>query len=285
MLSAADKKYLANLLSCGLIGQTAIDLINEKENNMRNQPKRENILFLAPSIDYARSVVKSLCHFLYRNEIPYNASPEHTAQYVVTDFASIDFMWGDPIDWKPSNFSNIDVVFGKKELVQLAREKFGCQCLIKTPNMCLDNYLINIVRKNTEFDNPDRPTAYIPAIKKVHFNPPMTVVIWEDGTKTIVKCQDGDDYSKETGLALCISKKAFGNKGNFNDIFKKWIPEEEETETVVDVFKGTIACSTVSEAVVDIDDKLCKVRDDIYEDLIGALNRAVKKNSKKRKKD
>lgn len=67
-----------------------------------------------------------------------------------------------------------------------------------------------------------------PSIKNVIFNAPATVVIWEDGTKTVVKCQPGDTYSKETGLALCIAKKYLGNKGNFNEVFKKWIPEETE---------------------------------------------------------
>lgn len=62
-------------------------------------------------------------------------------------------------------------------------------------------------------------------IKDVIFNNPATVVIWEDGTKTVVKCQKGDTYSEELGLAMCIAKKFFGNKGNFNEVFKKWIPE------------------------------------------------------------
>ena len=62
-------------------------------------------------------------------------------------------------------------------------------------------------------------------IKDVIFNNPATVVIWEDGTKTVVKCQEGDTYNEELGLAMCISKKFFGNKGNFNEVFKKWIPE------------------------------------------------------------
>lgn len=65
-------------------------------------------------------------------------------------------------------------------------------------------------------------------IDRVIFNNPATIVLWRDGTKTVVKCQEGDVYSKETGLALCIAKKALGNKGNFNDIFRKWIPEEED---------------------------------------------------------
>lgn len=69
----------------------------------------------------------------------------------------------------------------------------------------------------------------LPSIKKVHFNPPGTIVLWDDGTKTVVKCQDGDTYSKETGLALCMAKKAMGNSSRqFNDIFKKWIPEEKK---------------------------------------------------------
>lgn len=62
-------------------------------------------------------------------------------------------------------------------------------------------------------------------IDRVIFNKPATIVIWADGTKTVVKCQEGDLYSPETGLALCFAKKALGNKGNFNDVFHKWIPE------------------------------------------------------------
>lgn len=65
----------------------------------------------------------------------------------------------------------------------------------------------------------------IPKIKKVIFNDPATIVLWDDGTKTVVKCQDGDEYSKEQGLALCIAKKHLGNKSNFNNEFKRWIHE------------------------------------------------------------
>lgn len=69
------------------------------------------------------------------------------------------------------------------------------------------------------------------AIDRVYFNDPVTVVLWKDGTKTIVRCQEGDTYSAETGLALCFAKKALGNKGNFNDVFKKYVPAEEKVET------------------------------------------------------
>lgn len=67
-------------------------------------------------------------------------------------------------------------------------------------------------------------------IDRVIFKDPATIVFWADGTKTVVKCQEGDVYSKETGLALCIAKKALGNKGNFNNVFHEWIPEEANEE-------------------------------------------------------
>jgi len=64
-------------------------------------------------------------------------------------------------------------------------------------------------------------------IKNVIFNDPATIVLWTDGTKTIVKCQKGDMFNKETGLAMAIIKKCMGNKGNYNDVFEKWIKDEE----------------------------------------------------------
>ena len=63
-------------------------------------------------------------------------------------------------------------------------------------------------------------------IEKVIFNDPAIIVFWDDGTKTVVKCQKGDTFNKETGLALCCAKKLLGNKGSFNKEFKKWIKEE-----------------------------------------------------------
>lgn len=63
-------------------------------------------------------------------------------------------------------------------------------------------------------------------VKKVIFNDPATIVIWGDGSKTVVKCQNGEKFDKEKGLALCYMKKMLGNKSNFNNVFKEWIKPE-----------------------------------------------------------
>ena len=77
------------------------------------------------------------------------------------------------------------------------------------------------------FDLSNRAVKNVarPDIVRVVFNNPATVVMWSDDTKTVVKCQPGDTYNPETGLALCVAKKYFGNTGKFNDVFKKYLGE------------------------------------------------------------
>lgn len=67
-------------------------------------------------------------------------------------------------------------------------------------------------------------------IKNVYFNEEKatTVVVWSDGVKTKVKCDPRDAFDKEKGLAMCIIKRINGGKGSFNEVFKKWCPDEEE---------------------------------------------------------
>ena len=66
------------------------------------------------------------------------------------------------------------------------------------------------------------------SVKKVIFNNPATIVFWSDGSKTVVKSYL-DDYDPEKGLAMAIAKKALGNEGNYYNVFKKWLPIDDET--------------------------------------------------------
>lgn len=73
----------------------------------------------------------------------------------------------------------------------------------------------------------------IPQIEKVIFNGPATIVIWKDGTKTVVKCDENDIFDPEKGLAMAISKRALGNKGNYCDEFKKWTKDLPEPDSAI----------------------------------------------------
>lgn len=63
----------------------------------------------------------------------------------------------------------------------------------------------------------------IPEIKELVFNDPATIIFWEDGTKTIVKTQNGEAFDKEKGFCMAVVKKLFGNKGNYYNIVNEWI--------------------------------------------------------------
>lgn len=84
-----------------------------------------------------------------------------------------------------------------------------------------ENYYVE--QKNERKQTMRKPIK----IKNVIFNNPATIVMWSDGTKTVVKCSERDAYDPEKGLAMAIAKKSFGNKGNYYKELKYWLPKEE----------------------------------------------------------
>ena len=73
----------------------------------------------------------------------------------------------------------------------------------------------------------DRINYKIPEIKKVIFNNPATIILWLDGTKTVVKCSSDDIYDKEKGFAMAVIKKLSDNSSqSFHSLFKQYCKEE-----------------------------------------------------------
>ena len=69
-----------------------------------------------------------------------------------------------------------------------------------------------------------------PKIKQVIFNPPATIIIWNDGTKSVVKCQNGESFDAEKGFALAYLKKLLGNNNTFNKEIHKWVKYAQKGE-------------------------------------------------------
>ena len=63
-------------------------------------------------------------------------------------------------------------------------------------------------------------------IKKVIFNDPATIIKWRDGTKTVVKCQNGEPFDPEKGFVMAYLKKLLGNDNTFNKEIAKWVKED-----------------------------------------------------------
>lgn len=84
---------------------------------------------------------------------------------------------------------------------------YGTGCIISRPHIDLSTW-----------------HPYMPKPKKIILNDPATIILWSDNTKTIVKKNSKDKkFDPEKGIALCYMKKALGNKGNYNNVFKDWI--------------------------------------------------------------
>ena len=110
-----------------------------------------------------------------------------------------------------------DKKFEEKEYIKNDIESLYPKMMIKTLGRRNGKELLQleIYRKMLGLKEPF-------AIEKVIFNDPATIVIWADGTKTVVKTQNGEEYDPEKGLAMAITKKALGNKRDYYHTVKHW---------------------------------------------------------------
>ena len=72
------------------------------------------------------------------------------------------------------------------------------------------------------------------APKKVIFNGPATIVMWQDGTKTIVKKSENDTDDREKAVMYAILKKEFGSRAKMNRYLKQFFKEVESNEEKAD---------------------------------------------------
>jgi hypothetical protein len=69
---------------------------------------------------------------------------------------------------------------------------------------------------------PEYEGENIPEVRRVIWNKNACIVMWADGTKTVVKCQEGDQWNNEVGLMAAFSKKLFGNDNTFNKVINRY---------------------------------------------------------------
>lgn len=68
-------------------------------------------------------------------------------------------------------------------------------------------------------------------IRKIIFSDCATIIIWDDGSKTVSKCLPSDTYDAETGVLLCILKK-FYKPSHLNKMFKRAMALKYESEQI-----------------------------------------------------
>lgn len=127
-------------------------------------------------------------------------------------------------------------------------------------------------------------------IKDVIFNYPATIILWKDGTKTIVKVRKGEKYDPEKGFAMAVCKKMFGNEGNYHKVFKEYVPTPYYIPKKSDmVLEDRAIESEVGKIVADMKNK-CREKNKMWPGLTmkqwkEIIDKAAKRVADKRKRE
>lgn len=111
------------------------------------------------------------------------------------------------------------------QIINNAEAKNLLNSIYGIPNRSSDGDLISKMEWN--FPKKSLYDSVFSEIKDIIINDPATIILWKDGTKTVVKCQPGDVFDSEKGIAMAILKKMYGNGGFYKDIFEPAIMKYE----------------------------------------------------------
>lgn len=101
-------------------------------------------------------------------------------------------------------------------------------------------------------------------IKDVIFSDRVTIILWKDGTKTMVRVGKREPYDPEKGFAMAVCKKMFGNESNYYEVFKKYVPV---TRYIVDKKDAKKDVMMTDQAVSD----------EVKKEIIGMINECQEK--------
>lgn len=107
-----------------------------------------------------------------------------------------------------------------KQLRDLLRQE-------KETNVLLDKSIKSMLKKIT-----------IPGIKQVIYNGATTVMLWEDGEKTICKLGEGETFDRYTGFMACICKRIFGGTTTAKKLMNEKDPDFQAAKREAEALKA-----------------------------------------------
>lgn len=97
------------------------------------------------------------------------------------------------------------------------------------------------IREAIKMTNPDPEPSLV---EKVIVNGYKTIVFWNDGTKTIVSCREGEEFDIYTAFCAALAKKMFGSTSRVKAILEdKLIIQEKKDKKKPDDLNGQKNCS------------------------------------------
>ena len=112
------------------------------------------------------------------------------------------------------------------------------------------------IRKATTMTNPNPEPSLV---EKVIVNGPKTIVFWNDGTKTIVSCREGEEFDVYTALCAALAKKMFGSTSRAKAILAdKLIVQEKKDKKKPDALANDDLLNELDEFIQFLKAELAK---------------------------
>lgn len=214
-----DKDFITGYL----VGRTEVhsneDLSNDCIDEIADVVYEDNL-----DLDDARAIMDNYEHIYFGDSAPSSASYEEIVNNPL-------FITGYEIGYSEAEFAedasanDITTIYKDIEAMKPRFERIreGCKiahceddcCDCKDDDSCDYESCAECNYDDLE-DYLDEVTCH--DIKKVIFSGKATIILWDDGDKTVVKCQKGDKYDPEKGLVMALLKHLLGNDNTFNDL-------------------------------------------------------------------
>lgn len=139
----------------------------------------------------------------------------------IANYTPYDF----EVTYNPKDLSNVGTILGVDFVTNPNFEPSSVWAIIrlevKEKYHWMDDYF-KTIESNMRVAKVTAGKEDLMKIKKVIFNDPATIVFWSDGSKTVVKCMEGETFDPEKGILVAWYKKLYGDKPNYMKDIKKF---------------------------------------------------------------
>ncbi len=136
------------------------------------------------------------------------------------------------IDWNRVLSSPYDV--NERNLIGSAYDVLDRKCKdLRKENSSLKNQLSQALKRVQQLS-----ACSLPGIKNVIYNGATTIMLWDDGQKTICKLGEGETFDRYTGFIACVCKRLFGGTTTAKKLMNEKDPDYQAAKKAAEELKA-----------------------------------------------
>lgn len=103
-------------------------------------------------------------------------------------------------------------------LKEINERVYGIKSPSRSMNEAARKYMLSDIKDTL---NAAYGMKYFPKVKRILISGMCTIVFWLDGTKTIVRCQDGTKPNVYNAFTAALAKKIYGSNSQIKKIIER----------------------------------------------------------------